>query len=185
MPASASLPVRPSLLARPWVGPAVAAVLILAAGWWGLVSPQWQRWQAAAAAADAARSSADDLARYEQRLAETLRRYQDTRRDSIRAAAWLDSLLPETADTAELFAESQQLVEQTGLVLVSLRISPGSGEAPRATLLQMSVTGGNYPALKRLLEVLERNLRLTDVVNLGFDAAVQTYTINAKVYSLQ
>lgn len=172
-----------SLLARPWLGPAVAALLILAAGWWSLVKPQVAGWREAAATAAAAREEASQLAAYEQRLQATLGRFQDIRRDSIRSVSRLDALLPVTADSAQLFAEFQEVVEQTGLVLVSLRISPGAGSEPRATVLQMSVTGGNYPALKRLLDVLERNLRLTDVITLGFDAQVQTYTISAKVYS--
>ncbi len=185
MPVSSRTPVPRSLLARPWVGPTAAAAVILLAGGLGLVKPQWERWQATAAAAAAANAAAADLESYEARLAQTLQRYQDTRRDSIRSVARIDALLPASSDSAALFAEFQEVVEQTGLVLVSLRISPGTGDAPRATILQMSVTGGNYPALKRLLEVLERNLRLTDVVSLGFDAAVQSYTISAKVYSLQ
>ena len=185
MPVPNQLILRPTLLARPWLGPIVAAVIILAAGGWGLLRPQWLRWQTMAVAAQAAQDSADDLAAYEQRLTSTLQKYQDTRRDAVRSVARLDTLLPATADSAALFAEFQEVVEQTGLVLVSLRISPGTSDSPRATLLQLSVTGGNYPALKRLLTVLERNLRLTDVINLGFDATVQSYTINAKVYSLQ
>ncbi len=185
MPVTSRTPITRSLLSRPWAGPTAAAAAILLAGGIGLVQPQWQRWQATAAAAEAARATADDLESYETRLAQTLRRYQDTRRDSVRSVARIDALLPATSDTAALFAEFQEVVEQTGLVLVSLRISPAVGTSPQATLLQMSVTGGNYPALKRLLEVLERNLRLTDVVSLGFDAAVQSYTITAKVYSLQ
>lgn len=173
------------LIAQPWLGPAVAAVAILLAGWWGLLRPQWNTWKGTAAAAEAARATADDLEAYEQRLGETLRRYQDTRRDAVRSVARIDTLLPATADSAELFAEFQELVEQTGLVLVSLRISPGPAASPRPTVLQLSVTGGNYPALKRLLDLLERNLRLTDVVTLSFDPAVQSYSISAKVYSLE
>ena len=41
------------------------------------------------------------------------------------------------------------------------------------------------PSSKRLLQVLEHNLRLTDVVNLSFDPQVQSYSISARIYSFE
>jgi hypothetical protein len=186
MTAAAAPSLHLSLLRRPWVGPAAAAVLILAAGGWGLVRPQWVRWQGIDAAQAEAATQAQQLSDYEHKLAGVVDEYQTIRRDAVSSVSRLDTLVPSRIDNARLFAEYQQLVEQTGLTLVNVRIAPDlKAGKPRATTLMLSVAGGNYPALKRLLDVLEHDLRLTDIVNLNFDAQVQTYTISARVYSFE
>jgi hypothetical protein len=175
-----------SFLRRPWVGSAVAVIIILAAGGWGLVQPQWLRWQNVAEQKAAAAETVQQLTDTAQQLTTIADQYQVIRRDAVRSVGRLDTLVASRIDNARLFSEFQQLVEQTGLVLVSVRISPDpKSNQPQVTLLSLSVSGGNYPALKRLLQVLERNLRLTDVVTLTFDAQVQTYSITARVYSFE
>lgn len=176
-----------SWLAKPWLGPAIAVVIILLAAWWGLLKPQWAKWQAVKEQLVQQQNQLIDLQSFSSQISALHDQYLSQQRDYLSSFSRINKLVPSQLNYAQIFYDFQQLIEGNGLVLLGLRISPADVQAPspKATTVSLTVAGGNYPALKRILDILERNLRLTDVISLSFDAQVSSYTISARIYSLQ
>lgn len=174
-------------LAKPWLGPVLAAVVIIIAGWLGLIKPQWAKWQAVNEQGQLQQNQLSELQSFNIQINALQTQYLSQQREFLASFSRLNKLVPAQLNYAQIFYDFQQLIEGNGLVLLGLRIAPADSQAaaPKATTISLTVAGGNYPAMKRILDILERNLRLTDVVSLSFDPQVSSYTISARIYSLQ
>lgn len=122
----------------------------------------------------------------------------------------MQSILPKRQDFPSLFVQFQDLAEKNKFSLSSINLievpaavaapvpvgqeQTGSSAAPanaaplpadliRQVNITISVSGGDYFALKRFLADIEANMRLFDVVMLNFGSAQEgPYQINLKTY---
>lgn len=173
-----------------WIGPLAAAVLIIAVGGWSLVRPKITQLSSLNQQEEQVSNDLTRLQKYDTDLNTLQGQYQTARQEAQTLLGKLDKMLPDKINNAEIFSEFQQIVENNGLTLSGLHISPivDGSQTPstvKSAAVTLTVVGGNYPALKHLLDVLEHNLRLTDIITLNFDTQVQTYSINSRIYSRQ
>lgn len=98
--------------------------------------------------------------------------------------------LPSKPEIPALVAAVDSLVRQAGLQLTAIDIvqakDPLKGALDLGVLnIAMNVSGGDYPALKRLLVSLERSLRLIDVLAISFNPQSATYQMSARSYFMR
>lgn len=97
-------------------------------------------------------------------------------------------VLPSNEDVPTLYALFEKLAKDAGVGLQVIDISQKTEDAKsaksqiRAALIQLRYVNVDYPTLKRLIEVLESNIRLTRITSLSYDPAGQTASILVSVY---
>ncbi len=104
----------------------------------------------------------------------------------------LEQALPKEEDISGLFVQLENVAVTSGFTLLSVDVSSAENVRGGQKKLQnikklniaMTVDGGNYSALKRLLKEIEMNLRLFDVNSLNFTAGSRLYTLNLSTYYL-
>lgn len=128
-----------------------------------------------------------ELPQLEQQLADTQSRLEQISRDQvdftrIRNNPELQKLLhmlPTNQEVSDLFVEFDTMVREEKFKIVNLSISEdlstdGAGyesdlpENVHRLQIQVSLAGTGYDSLKRLIRMLETNLRLMDVNSLSF-----------------
>lgn len=109
----------------------------------------------------------------------------------------LYEVLPQKQNLPEIMAQIDALVRKQGLVLGSIQIdnpqeSSAEEETPeidkRIKAIQVSIFvlggDGSYAKVKKLLDALEKHIRLLDITSFSFDPEMTTYSIIFKTYYL-
>lgn len=180
-------PTAADAIARNWKAVSVVAALaILASGYFGLIHPVLTA-MSAGGRYDVAAARAR-LAEREARLAEleTLQRqYTAIGRQDLER---LGRFLPAESDVPGLVTALDELSRLAGLQLLAIDTQPRKDAvvglpSVGATDVAVSLAGGDYPKLKALLRNLETSLRLLDVTAIAFQSAT-SYTLNLRTYHL-
>ncbi len=129
--------------------------------------------------------------KYLNQLKELKSEYQKISQDDIKK---IEIMLPQENNKEELLAQMENLISKNGFLLTDLRVedvaakqessagaAKGQSAGDKGLIVQaakpglnkvkinINVVGTDYEGLKRLLGVIENNLRLMDVTNLFFD----------------
>ena len=101
----------------------------------------------------------------------------------------IETALPRRKDVPGLLAGIEGIVKQAGLQMRAIEVSEMNDRYPGAPDIAMlsvalSLDGGDYAALKRLLATIEHHLRLTDVATISFSAESSSYTLAMRTYYL-
>ncbi len=95
----------------------------------------------------------------------------------------LDQLLPREKEIPELLSNIESIVSASGLILSEINLSEFSGQNEIGKINGTMKLSGNFVSFMNFLDLLEKNLRLIDVITV--DAAAQaaegTRTINYDV----
>lgn len=80
----------------------------------------------------------------------------------------ISSVVPNTKSTAELVSAIEAVTQQTGLQLteITMRESGNPQEELQTTFVELGLIG-TYPSLIAFLDLMEKNLRLIDVLELN------------------
>lgn len=183
------------------------AVLIL--GYFLLLQPKISQLREAGIAQLPAKSSELELLnKYSQKLKELAAKVSGFQTKYSQEVSDLNQVLPAQAQIPELIAELDALVQKSGFRINSLDINETSPKTPAKKIpensdgasglaenpteqlnnnlenlhlleVTLSVSGGDYPAFKVLLNKIEKNIRLLDLISIKFSAVD-----NNEAYSL-
>ncbi|TAL20388.1 hypothetical protein EPN90_01120 [Patescibacteria group bacterium] len=123
----------------------------------------------------------------ERRAAEAKALAADAQQLSVESRLKLATALPREPDTASIVAALDAFVKDAGMNLVSVDAAEqkeGVKGAPEIGLLNvtMTVSGGDYPALKALVTSLEHSLRLIDIATIVLNPRTANYTFGLRAY---
>ena len=119
--------------------------------------------------------------------------YQQISREDIDK---IEAILPEEGGEDKLLAELEDIVLGNGLILSSLQIEKKGAEPINKSIINnfsgeigkikigMDIVGTDYVGLKNFLTVIEKNLRLIDIIKIGFSPAENKTSIEAYSYYL-
>lgn len=106
----------------------------------------------------------------------------------------LKFILPAKRDLPGLLVQLEKIASENNFILLSVGITPvtvaaGDDFGLKKLNLSLSLAGGGYADLLRLLDVFEYNLRLLDVASINFtpnqtSSGLSSYTINLITYYL-
>ena len=99
----------------------------------------------------------------------------------------LGYVIPVGTSFPSLMAQLEQISQDNNMLLESLDVSTGSGEAVASALpmqVTMAFSGGNSRDFINLLEDLEKSLRLVDVQKFQYSPDVSGYQLLVTVYYL-
>jgi len=92
-----------------------------------------------------------------------------------------DSVLPDNYIPARLFGELEEIINSGGWLLTEINIEqapPGDINKNVGQInVELSLSGLDYIDFKRLLKILETDLRLLDVTNVSLDSASNSVTL--------
>lgn len=127
--------------------------------------------------------------------------YSNINQDSINK---IKKFLPNKPETESLIKKLEFVAKNNGVILNSLDIDADLDKpdeqtgkiippAPNLDLpagvgvikITMNLTGVNYSVLKNLISILEKSLRLMDIVSLNFSPADETVSLNIETYYLR
>jgi len=160
-------------------------VVLLVVGWFLALQPQYDNYKNLNLDAKKA-----ELAEYESTLAKLEKTIADWNAVPAQDKAKLDYFLPTDKDIPELITMLEDIAGQSGFIATKVSLSNVETPAVAGTdvypmLVSMSLSGGNYTALKTFLEKVETNIRLMDVSSLSFQAGKGTYNLNIMVYYIK
>lgn len=176
-------------------------IIVLAAGYFFLISPQLKKFAAAKNSLLPDRlEQLNILDDYNQRMAELellVNTYEATHQTEL---AKLDGVLPDKAQMPELIAQLDALVTQSGFRLISLEVledeiatsslKPDKEKQEanqdlsglRAVGISLVVAGGDYLNFKELIGNIEKHVRILDVVSIIFKGGLNEYSILLNTY---
>ncbi|NCN99534.1 hypothetical protein GW920_00170 [Candidatus Falkowbacteria bacterium] len=100
-----------------------------------------------------------------------------------------DSVLPDNYIPARLFGELEEIINSGGWLLTEINIEqapPGDINKNVGQInVELSLSGLDYIDFKRLLKILETDLRLLDVTNVSLDSASNSVTLMLTTYYYQ
>jgi len=140
--------------------------------------------------------------KYLNQLKELKSEYQRINRDDLRK---IKIMLPKKSSREELLAQTEDMIVKNGFLLTDLRVEnvadkqgdniannkaaqeeslvkPANTVSVKKIKIIMNVVGTDYTGLKRLLKIIENNLRLMDVVNLSFNLTNRTTSLEVYTY---
>lgn len=98
-----------------------------------------------------------------------------------------NKLLPESYAPEKLYGELEELLTKQGLIVGSISLSdekesPDLPPSVSRVSINLSIGNVDYQAMKKLLVVLENNLRLFDITNLSFSPSGETLSLDMDTY---
>ncbi len=181
-----------------------AAIVILVLGGLFLIFPKYKQIDNNIKLADKKESlNYAKRQKYLSQLKELKAEYQKINQDDIKK---IKIMLPKTNNREELLAEIEKMILKNGFLLTNLRVEDVdakqkniAGAAKKnnknnknlvktaaisinKVKINMNVIGTDYGGLKKLLGVVENNLRLMDIVNLSFNPGDKTTSLEVYAY---
>jgi len=100
-----------------------------------------------------------------------------------------DSVLPDNYIPARLFGELEEIINSGGWLLTEISIEQAPPEHINTSVgqinVELSLSGLDYIDFKRLLKILETDLRLLDVTSVSLDSASNSVTLMLTTYYYQ
>jgi|GEM_PF-5529105 hypothetical protein len=176
------------LLRQPRLTAGAAAAVVIGAAYLLAVGPLLDQTAAGGPYDLASRKAETETAEAQAANAKSLISAFDVLNDEYKTKS--STALPVEPGIPELVASIDSMVRQSGMQVTALEIVPAKDPpkgAPDIAVLNiaMNVSGGDYLALKRLLIVLEHDLRLTDVLSIAFSPQSAAYQLSARSYYLR
>ena len=102
----------------------------------------------------------------------------------------INKILPDSIDRNELLVEYYDFIKKNNFLISSLSVADGPADSLRVGLppgigalkIDLAVNATNYGIFKKLLAVIENNLRLSDIVNINFSPDGETTSVTILVY---
>lgn len=183
----------------------IMVILIFFGGWFFLKPKYQQIISLTESQKRKVRSDFEGRKIYLNKLISTINAYNQIDKSDI---AKVNAILPPPNIKETLFPYMDNLMRKNGFLLTSLSVQPimeesgsakkksDSGQAKKDKQVQgdalpkeigvikmnMSIAGVDYESLKRLLRIMENNLRLMDISDLGFDLNNETATLALTTY---
>jgi len=137
--------------------------------------------------------------KYLKQLKELKAEYQKISPDDIKK---IEIMLPKKNNREELLAQMENMIARNGFLLADLRvedivekqdgaadeaekkdsIDPADRKGVNKIKINMNIVGTDYDGFKRLLRVIENNLRLLDITNLSFSPGSQKTSLEMYAY---
>lgn len=183
----------------------VVAVIILISGYLFLVRPKYKQ-----IVNDIESAGEEESLNYSKRqkylsqLKELKAEYRKISQEDIEK---IKIMLPGTNNREELLAQMEKIITKNGFLLTSLSvedieprqekiaipaksktadnknlIKPAAKISVNKVKINMNIIGTDYSGLKKLLDVIENNLRLIDITNLSFSPNGNTTSLEMYAY---
>lgn len=120
----------------------------------------------------------------QQKINQVLAEYENFTSQDLLA---INQLLPTDKEIPHLIMQFDAMTKESGLNITSLSFSyPDQGKTEdhgiQELLLTVNLDGSDYESLKYLVRLIEKNLRLFDIVSLQYATSGNGFTLTIKTY---
>lgn len=136
----------------------------------------------------------------------TINRYKDAyKKIDADKLSKINTILPPFKTREEFFTLFEEMILKKGYLITSLSVTsdadnadsgtkkkktvdevkPGTGPQIGAINIKVSIIGTDYEGMKKLLELIENNLRIMDINNIAYSYGGETLTLDITTYYLR
>lgn len=166
----------------------LVVIIIVAAGYFFLLGPKYKEIRMKMKDIETKGSEQSALQDKLIQITKLRNTYKSIDQDDVKK---INSALPDLPLKDELLTQLEALISQNGLLLTSLQIEdPQKAETQKVSgvgkvRISMDVVGTDYQNLKNILSVLEKNLRLLDIISLKFSPEGRTVSLEIVTYYIK